>query len=132
MKEPKPLMILVVEDEPLHQRAARYLLREHRVTVADSFVEASHQKDKIFDVVLTDFMLPYGKYCNTYEQLRRSGLSIDEAEEYCRKPQPFGYPIALIAAKRRPSVRHIGIVTDTNHHNSAGAEAIGYLTSTIR
>lgn len=110
------MKILVVEDNPLHQEAARILLAEHDVTIVGSFVDfykmvtpirSSDPKDNkpaeldlaSFDVVLTDVNLP-------------SHHSAEAAT---------GFVVALqvLAA----GVKRVGIITDANHHRDSYGRA---------
>lgn len=113
----KALNILVVEDSERHSEAAQQLLSYHNLVLAHGFDYAmdhlvgslyGKRTEQSFDVVLTDLMLPQG----------RGETQADKSRAYVE--MAFGYPIALIAAKQ--GVPYIGIVTDTDHHNSP----IGY------
>jgi len=91
------LDILVVEDTPINQESARFTLKDHNLTVADSYSDANNKLfcgDLVFDAVLTDLMIPY-----------RRGDGLDA----------YGFPIAFTALGH--GIPYIGIFTDTNHHD---------------
>jgi len=122
----KPLDILVVEDELRHQDAAKALLQGHNLTLVDGFdyaldvlkgVENYHGtvERKHFDVVLSDLMFPQG----------RGDMQGPESKTLAHDPLPFGFPLAIIAA--RQGVKHIAVVTDMDHHAHPIAYTLDHL-----
>ena len=116
MAEETTMKILVVEDNSLHQEAARILLAEHDVTVVESFTDffdkvtgvqsnvpehcvPPEQDLASFDVVLTDVNLPshHGEAAT-------------------------GFVVALKALAT--GVKRIGIITDANHHRDSYGKAL--------
>ena len=120
-KMKKQLDILVVEDTPKHQDAAKALLEGHNLTIADTFEKAAKYLTRYscnsaiepgpqhFDAVLTDLFFKTG---NTE---CRDGYTIEAA---------FGWPVALIAAQQ--GVKHIAMVTDVNHHQDPVVSAFDF------
>lgn len=147
------LSILVVEDKELHQTSAKETLKDHNVTIVSSFDEAVKQiqpqidterlradidrrltgvpfgqeradrgralYDELlpsyiirpqFDVVLADLMMPMSKRSLTGDFYK--------PEEQV----PYGFVTALLAAKH--GVKHVAVVTDTNHHHGPMSAAL--------
>jgi len=109
------MKILIVEDSPLHQEAARLLLAEHDVTIVESFtdffkkvtpIRSSDPRGNVpaeldlasFDAVLTDVNLPshHGEAAT-------------------------GFVVALQALAS--GVKRVGIITDANHHRDSYGRA---------
>lgn len=122
--ETKRLEILIVEDNTLHQEAARELLKEHNVQIVGNFDEAmdylvggsiyspNQGNKKRYDVVLTDLFFPQGRGdC----QADRSSAS---------KEMPFGYAVALAAVNE--GVQYVGVVSDGNHHQDPMAYTLDF------
>jgi len=118
----------------MHQDSARETLKEHEVTIVDSFEAATKKLTK------------YGR-CS---ELVKSGMKWEEAEIYVKKPVydtvltdmnlpmdkeslapevfnsteqvPYGFVLALLAAAH--GAKYIAMLTDTNHHQGAMSAAI--------
>lgn len=116
----KKLEILVIEDKEVHQESARFLLKDYKVTIVGNYDEAmdllvgGYQKEKQqYDVVLSDLMIPQG----------RGDMQTDKS--LASETMPFGFPIALIAAKQ--GVPYVAVVTDMNHHEHPLAYTFDFL-----
>jgi hypothetical protein len=114
VKTPRPVRVLLVEDNPVNQRLAHEILsrRGHRVTVAENGREAlARLSEAIFDIVLMDVQMP-----------EMNGLDATRA----------------IRAGERSTARHLPIVAMTAHAMAGDRErclAAGmdeYLTKPIR
>jgi CheY-like chemotaxis protein len=119
------LDILVVEDMPVHQEAASEQLGvDHNLEVVGSFDEAvdlfvgernfygKKKEEHNYDMLLTDLMFPQG----------RGDCQTDKSK--AREVQPFGYVLAMIAAKK--GIPNIAIVTDGSHHNGGMVYAMDF------
>ncbi len=128
----KPLKILVVEDTEIHQIAARKLLEGHDVTVVDAFdyaldvlgvnvgnqgIGKTYYKRRDIDVVLTDLF---------YTQGRGDMLKPECKDNLKVEQMPYGFPLALIAARRGIPT---AVITDTNHHNHPMAYTFDYFVA---
>ena len=120
----KPLDILVIEDTPLHQESADdQFLNQHSnyaFTLAHNYEQAKQlltSINKPFDIVLTDLMMPKG----SRDTMSPKGM------EYIFDQLPYGFPLALLAAKQ--NVPYIAIVTDINHHDHPMSACIDNLSS---
>ncbi len=121
------LEILVVEDKTINQESAKYLLRDHNVSIAGDFVQAIRKlvgvkdgesicndlsgRTTRFDVVLSDLMFPLG------------GQYMPCEDTYSEKP--LGYSLALIAS--RLQVPRMAILTDMNHHSGPIAATFDFM-----
>lgn len=110
----KSLNILVVDDLPYQTHAAKILLEGlgHTVTTAGSYSKAKEQfvNGGNFDVVLTDMMMP----------VEKDGLSPDTNFTGSNRSIPYGFNIALLAAKygvQKVAIVSNGNASDGNHHN---------------
>jgi hypothetical protein len=124
------LEIMVVEDNPLHQRTIADLQEEgHTVTLAEDFVSAvgllgisssgERKNDRrSFDALLTDLMIPYG---NGFEFV---GLSMEYRDT---KEHPLGFPLLL--AGMRLGIPYIGLYTDRNRHQGPEAASLSLFRS---
>lgn len=117
------LDILVVEDTPIHLEAARHLLKDYNLRTVSDFDSAidliaggSYQeKPKMhFDAVLTDLYYTQG----------RGAMQSDRTSTPANTQQPYGFPLAMIAAKC--GIPLIGILTDLNHHHNTFAYAFDF------
>lgn len=104
------LKILVVEDNPIHQEAAKKQLNNYDVTIMKSFTEffnAVRQGVELsdYDVVLTDVKLP---------SPQDGGRGEVEAAT--------GFVVALKALQE--GVKMVGIITDVNHHEDVYGKAM--------
>ncbi len=97
--------ILVIEDSELHQISAREQFKEYILEIAVDYESGVKAIEKVPDVMLTDLMMPKGN-ANTLSP---------EGMQYLFDEFPYGFPLALLAAKQ--GVKYIGVVTDINHHN---------------
>ena len=115
------MKILVIEDNPIHQEAARTQLVAHEVTIIKSYIEYSSKFHgwvpgygygnaslslSSFDVVLTDMKL----------------LSYDDRKE---SEADTGFIIAMDALSKK--VKLVAILTDANHHQDPMSKAIDSL-----
>jgi CheY-like chemotaxis protein len=124
--EKQKLEILVVEDNALHQEAARALLAEHNVTIVGTFDDAA---DRIYgpsalaierganpkgsyDVIITDLFFPQG----------RGDMMADK--NMAKEEMPFGYAVAMMAMKE--GVEYIAIASDANHHSHPMAYTLDF------
>ena len=116
--------ILVVEDKPYHQEAARILLPDYDLTIKEDFDSAidvltedgyARGKRQEFDIVLTDMLMPQGR-----------GECMGNPDKWRQEEMPFGYPIVLIAAKE--GVPFIGVVSDMSHHDHPLVYTLDFLT----
>tara|TARA_Y100000310_G_C20688765_1_gene820841 strand:- start:2811 stop:3428 length:618 start_codon:yes stop_codon:yes gene_type:complete len=104
--ENQKLEILVVEDTPIHQEAARELLKEYNVTIVGTFddaVDSLHQKK--YNIVLTDMFIPQGR-----GEMQRD-------KESASTPQDLGTYIAMYSAQL--GVPYVAICSDSDHHDNA-------------
>lgn len=111
-----PLNILIVEDSLANIRAAKQMLAEHNLTIVSGFDDAltalkrnrySRQEVEApekFDAVLTDCMYPKGG----------TACMGPDARVDCKAEAPYGPMIVLHAIEA--GVRHIGLITQGNHH----------------
>ena len=127
-KKDDRLNVLVVEDNPIHQKAAQILLADYNLTIAKNFDRAADTitggssyspyrfegvgKTKI-DVVITDLLFPQGRGDCMADKSRSSWLE-----------KPFGYPIALMAVKE--GIPYVAIVSAGNHHEDPMAYTIDF------
>lgn len=107
------LDVLVVEDSPLHQEAARQLLNEHNLTLVGTFDEAADVMRKGYDAVLTDMFFTQG----------RGDCMADKSMG--RLEMPFGYAVALMAC--REGVPNVAVVSDASHHANPIAYTMDFL-----
>ena len=123
--ENKRLEILVVEDKPHHQEAARQLLSEYNVQIVSTFDEVTDllrlpmtwDGDDLvqptYDAVLTDMFLTQGR-----------GILSPDVRHLASEQMPFGYPIALMACQK--GVPYVAIVSDANHHSGPIAYSMDF------
>ncbi len=120
---PPPLDILIIEDTKLHKDSAKEQFpnkhiidqfqkekRPYLLDTADNYEQGKQkieamQPDSTYHVLLTDLMMPKGGR----DTMSAKGM------EYIFDLMPFGFPLALLAAKQ--NIPYIGIVTDINHHD---------------
>jgi CheY-like chemotaxis protein len=114
--ETKALEILVVEDNLMHQDAARALLKDHNLTVVGTFDDAMDELKnwQKYDAVLTDLFFPQGRG----EMMRDKSMGKIE--------MPFGYAVSLIASKH--GIENIAVVSDANHHDNPIAYTMDFLS----
>jgi len=109
------MKVLIVEDDPIHQEAAKEQLVDHDLIIMESFVEffktfndCLGSKPKLdlssFDAVLTDINLPSPHDRKGVEQAAT------------------GFVVALKAMQA--GVKYIGIITDASHHDDAYGKAL--------
>lgn len=119
MTTKKPLDILIVEDNPLHQASARYTLAEHNVTIVKTFFEAERALSKVgvdirklqlgqdpfvensaYDAVLTDTIM-----CN--------GDDVPIVGNWTK--MAYSFPLALLAAqggRDHNAAKYVAVVND--------------------
>ena len=113
------MKILVVDDsrENLMQ-AEKQLGAEHELHTVSTFSAAKAMLEKeSFDMVMTDVFMP-----GEPEGQGREG------DQFVGKQIPVGLVVAILALKH--NVRHICIVSDTNHHSHPLAWAMDSLVCT--
>ena len=109
------MKVLIVEDDPIQQEAAKEQLVDHDLIIMESFVEffktfndCLGSKSKLdlssFDAVLTDINLPSPHDRKGVEQAAT------------------GFVVALKAMQA--GVKYIGIITDASHHDDAYGKAL--------
>ncbi len=118
----KPLSTLIIEDTELHKRSAIDQLYQRKVTyiIAQNYEQGKQYltaTEKPFSIVLTDLMMPKG----SRDTMSPKGM------EYIFDQLPYGFPLALLAAKQ--NIPYIAIVTDINHHNHPMSACIDNLSS---
>lgn len=138
--EPSKLRILVIDDNPIHLKAAQQTLGHHELTLCQSQDElddkeyllpghykrdGGHEIDRHdysffddlfpFDVVLCDLLMPAGKKA----QGPKGKHLIDQE-------MPIGWAFALQAASR--GAKYVAVVTDTNHHDHPGSALLDTLS----
>lgn len=99
------MKILVIDDSPIHQNAARkQLAAEHDLTVVGSYDEAQAlvAEPHRFEVVLCDLLMP------------ASG-QMQAGFDLAGKEMPVGIFLALLACKN--GAKHVGLLTDSDHHS---------------
>lgn len=97
------MKILVIDDVKRQRDAAVKQLGDHDITVVETIKEARELlKNQIFEVVLTDLMLP----------AENDGIGGD-GENFLDQQIPYGFVIALAALQKGSRV---AIVTLVNHH----------------
>lgn len=107
------MKILVIEDNKLHQAAAKAQLQDHDTTVVDTYdkgldlVRDTHD----FEVVLVDLMMPASN--------RSMGR---EGDKFVGQEMPVGVFLALLAAKN--GAKYVSLITDTNHHDHPASACI--------
>jgi CheY-like chemotaxis protein len=103
-KKESIMKILVIDDSPIHQDAARAQLKDHDLTVVGTYDEAQAllEKEHYFEVVLADLLLPAS------EQQQNIGSALVGQE------MPVGIFLALLAA--RNGAKYVSVFTDANHH----------------
>jgi len=110
------MKILVVEDNAIHQEAARaQLSKGNDLTVVDKYEEAEKLiQDMSFDAVLVDLMLP------------ASGRALrPEAKNlFAGKEMPIGIFLALLAAKN--GAKFIAVLSDSSHHDHPASAALDF------
>jgi CheY-like chemotaxis protein len=120
------LRILVIDDSPLHRRAAEETLAGYDLTVVSTYDEAatllgrpilggeSSRPDLPFDVVLADLLMPAGNY----------RLS-PEGERFVGQEMPVGFALALQAVLS--GAKYVAVVTATNHHDHPASALLDQL-----
>jgi CheY-like chemotaxis protein len=115
--------ILVVEDKQENIEAAIEQLQGHDVDIATDYHTASRkimgkfrQTEPTYDVVITDLFIPY--------TTKDWGPVLDK-NRCDASPKSFGYNLLLLAVAQQ--IPHIGLLTDTNHHQNVESAAIDEL-----
>ena len=127
------LKILVIDDKTEHRASAEELkVAGHEVTICGSYDKALDlleeeivigdggvTKSQVhYDLVLTDLLLPAGRY-------RQGG----EGERLVGQEMPLGMNLALLAAVR--GVPTTIVVSDKDHHSHPASAALDYLGGTF-
>jgi CheY-like chemotaxis protein len=105
--ETKKLEVLVVEDAPHHQKAARQLLSDYNVDIVSTFDDAvdklrNYGTRKSYDVVITDGFYPQGRGDMQYDKTTGKDIHF------------FGYALTMLAVNE--GVPYVALVSDANHH----------------
>ena len=102
------MKILVIDDSPVHQEAARKQLIDHTLVVAGSYDEGRDilmgRRDspaRFFDVVLVDLLMPPS---NRQQSVHRE-----------HQDMPVGIFLALLGAKK--GAKYVAVFTDSDHHS---------------
>jgi len=116
------LSTLIIEDTELHQKSAidQFFPKRVSYAIAKNYEEGKQYLTTIerpFSIVLTDLMMPKG----SRDTMSPKGM------EYIFDQLPYGFPLALLAAKQ--NVPYIAIVTDINHHDHPMSACIDNLSS---
>lgn len=116
------LSTLIIEDTELHQQSAinQLFQRKEPYVIAKNYEQGKQFLtgiEKPFNIVLTDLMMPKGGR----DTMSPTGM------EYIFDQLPYGFPLALLAAKQ--NVPYIAIVTDINHHDHPMSACIDNLSS---
>jgi CheY-like chemotaxis protein len=114
--------VLIVEDTERHLETARLLAKTPglQVDIAENFGSAvsllrrSVQQGTIYDAVMTDFLLPYGRYTDL-------NAAFSDQAEYSRE-HGLGLYVALCA--KALGVPRVAVVSQQNHHASAAYKAL--------
>ncbi|MFZ5954807.1 MAG: hypothetical protein ACOYT4_00090 [Nanoarchaeota archaeon] len=104
--------ILVIEDKLIHQESAKELLKNHDLTIVNTFegylekmYGVYHKKIQSFEVILSDLSFPWCNEGNTYD---------------FRQETHLGYTVPFHSAIY--SIPYCAIYTDTDHHDGPIAE----------
>ncbi len=101
------MKILIIEDNHIHQEAAKAQLKDYETTVVGTYDEGQKlvQEKHEFDVVLVDLFMP------------ASGQAIAEPSGTALVGQemPVGIFLALLAAKN--GAKYVAVFTDSDHHS---------------
>jgi len=109
----KTVNILVIEDTEKHLQSAKEQFIDYTVTLSENYEDGKKfLETDSYDVLLTDLLMPKGNM----ETMGQEGM------KYIFDLLPFGFPLALLAAKK--GIKYIGIVTDVNHHDHPMSAAI--------
>lgn len=105
------LNILVIDDSPNHRESAQRIFKDHDLTVVEHYDEAWNlieDKKQVWDVVLTDLVLPAGERMQNPDS-DLVGMRI-----------PAGWSLVLNSVLR--GVKYVGCLSMGGHHASpAGA-----------
>jgi CheY-like chemotaxis protein len=116
------MKILVIDDSPIHQAAAKKQLGEHHdLTVVGSYDEGQallgyekwdrHSDKHDFEVVLVDLLMPPSR------QMQSDSRAWEE--------MPVGIFLAILAAKN--GAKYVAVLTDSNHHSHPASACIDAL-----
>lgn len=126
------MKILIFDDSLEHCDIARRFLKDHDLTIVNSYDEAAQylthrevSKSRVvrcnpreFDVVMTDLMVPASE----------DGLS-DEHKYLGGTQMPLGTIIALRAIAC--GIKRVAVVTDDNHHRNPASAAFDYFPPAV-
>ena len=114
------LKILVIDDSPIHQQAARQQLGEaHNLTVVGSYDEARNllgggrdwKEQHGFDAVLCDLLMPADSY-----------MQGDKGASFVGQEMPIGIFLAILAAKN--GARYVAVFSDSSHHEHPASACV--------
>lgn len=126
------MKILVIDDSPIHQQAARQTLMGHALTIAKSYEEGfmllapierggmyvvSGMKGGVYDAVLSDLLMP------------ASGRMMESPSKFEGKEQPLGWALILRAVLN--GATRAAIVSDAHHHAHPAAYALETIDNAI-
>ncbi len=110
------LKVLVFDDSELHRKSAQKVLGDHDLVVvgdydaAESAIESASNSGHVFDVVLTDLLVPASRKCQG-----------STGRKFVGQEMPLGTTIALFAICT--GVKKVAVVTDMNHHDHPASAA---------
>lgn len=107
------MKILVIDDNALHLEAAKAQLKDHDVTVAQTYDDGQTQLGfthiygqathcHTFEVVLVDLLMP-------------ASAQMCSRSSHVGKELPVGIFLGLLAAKN--GAKYVGVFTDSDHHS---------------
>lgn len=102
----KAMKILVIDDNATHRTAAMAQLKDHNVTVVDTY-DAGRDilfPNHDFEVVLVDLLMPASE--------RQQG---PKGKVFLEQEMPVGIFLALLAAKN--GAKYVAVLTDSDHHS---------------
>ncbi|MDO8515706.1 MAG: response regulator [bacterium] len=110
------MKILVVDDNSVHQDAAKAQLKDHDLTVIESYAKAEELLRKAceYEVVLVDLLMPAS------ERLQGEGM------RYVGQEMPIGIFLALLAAKG--GAKYVAVFTDSNRHAHPASACVDAFT----
>lgn len=100
------MKILVIDDNVIHQDAAKAQLKDHETTVVGTY-DAGQELLKVqheFDAVLVDLLMPASR-----QQQGGAGM------RFMGQEMPVGIFLALLAAKN--GAKYVAVLTDVDHHS---------------
>jgi len=111
------MKVLVLDDNPVHQEAAKSQFSGCKLAVASSYEMAEMWiKNCQFDAVLLDLMIPAPG-----RTMGKKGMA------FAGQEMPIGIFLVLLALKQ--GARKIGLLTDTNHHDHPASACVDVFQS---